>query len=72
MGFAEPIEAYAQSMHVFRDFAWAHDGYQAGDPRKAASMIIQIAEAAEPPLRLVLGKDALTLLRNGREGGMQR
>ena len=64
MAFAKPIEAYAQTVHAFRDIIQAHDGHQAGDPRKGAAVIIQITEVAEPPLRLVLGSDALTILRD--------
>ncbi|MFG1911482.1 oxidoreductase [Kribbella sp. NPDC048928] len=37
------------------------DGTQAGDPAKAAQAIIGIVAADEPPLRLLLGKDALDL-----------
>ena len=35
------------------------DGNQAGDPAKAARAVVDIAALAEPPLRLLLGKDAL-------------
>lgn len=35
------------------------DGKQPGDPRRAAHAMIQITEAADPPLRLLLGSDAL-------------
>ena len=34
------------------------DGTQIGDPEKAASVFIQIAESANPPVRLFLGSDA--------------
>jgi NAD(P)-dependent dehydrogenase (short-subunit alcohol dehydrogenase family) len=37
------------------------DGTQAGDPVKAAQAIISIVATDEPPLRLLLGKDALDL-----------
>jgi NAD(P)-dependent dehydrogenase (short-subunit alcohol dehydrogenase family) len=36
-----------------------HDGRQPGDPVKAAKAIVDITEAAEPPLRLQLGADAI-------------
>lgn len=35
------------------------DGRQAGDPAKAAQAIVNVVAADEPPLRLLLGKDAL-------------
>jgi NAD(P)-dependent dehydrogenase (short-subunit alcohol dehydrogenase family) len=37
----------------------ASDGAQAGDPVKAAAVIIHIASLDEPPLRLLLGSDAV-------------
>ena len=40
------------------------DGRQTGDPRKGVAAIIKIAEMAEPPLRLVLGREALAILRH--------
>ena len=39
------------------------DGRQSGDPRRAAEALIQLAEATEPPLRLPLGGDAVTMMR---------
>jgi hypothetical protein len=38
------------------------NGKQEGDPRKAAQAIMQVVTAAEPPLRLPLGKIALGTL----------
>ena len=35
------------------------DGQQAGDPAKAAKAVVDIVALDEPPLRLLLGKDAL-------------
>jgi NAD(P)-dependent dehydrogenase (short-subunit alcohol dehydrogenase family) len=37
----------------------ASDGNQTGDPVKIAQILLDITEAAEPPLRLLLGKDAV-------------
>ncbi|NUW38653.1 oxidoreductase [Nonomuraea rhodomycinica] len=37
----------------------AGDGRQPGDPAKAAAVIVDVAEAGEPPLRLQLGADAV-------------
>ncbi|WP_201260915.1 SDR family oxidoreductase [Embleya scabrispora] len=40
--------------------AWRlKNGRQAGDPAKLAASLIRIAEAAEPPLRWIVGDDAL-------------
>jgi NAD(P)-dependent dehydrogenase (short-subunit alcohol dehydrogenase family) len=40
-------------------FQREYDGMQPGDPAKAANAIIQIANLAAPPLRLLLGSDAV-------------
>jgi NAD(P)-dependent dehydrogenase (short-subunit alcohol dehydrogenase family) len=37
------------------------NGAQAGDPVKAAAVIVQIANLPEPPLRLLLGSDAVRI-----------
>jgi hypothetical protein len=39
------------------------EGKQPGDPIKAANAIIQVVEAENPPLRLVLGKYAYSKFR---------
>ena len=38
-------------------------GTQAGDPAKAAQALLEIVEAENPPVHLVLGTDALGLIR---------
>ena len=53
------IEDYAATSGEFRDAAVSTNHRQRGDPRKAAAAMIEAATAAEPPLRLVLGADAL-------------
>ena len=39
-------------------------GQQAGDPAKAARAILKAAEASDPPMHLLLGNDALKLVRD--------
>ncbi|EJJ30329.1 oxidoreductase [Rhizobium sp. CF142] len=39
-------------------------GKQAGDPRKAAAAVLALVEAENPPVHLLLGADALTLVRD--------
>ncbi|MGF6772397.1 NAD(P)-dependent dehydrogenase (short-subunit alcohol dehydrogenase family) [Paraburkholderia sp. GAS199] len=41
----------------------AKSGKQAGDPEKAAQALLQIVEADNPPVHLLLGSDALDLVR---------
>jgi hypothetical protein len=42
-------------------------GTQQGDPERAAKVIVDLVEAAEPPLRLLLGSDALRLAERAVE-----
>jgi len=59
------ISAYAGSMAGdINDLLKAYDGAQPGDPARAADAIISAVEAADPPLRLILGEDALAWMRN--------
>jgi hypothetical protein len=50
---------YAETVGPTRDYV--HDNHlaQPGDPAKAAGAIIEALDADEPPLRLVLGADAI-------------
>lgn len=41
-------------------------GGQPGDPARAAEAILQVVEADEPPAHLLLGTDALRIVREGR------
>jgi NAD(P)-dependent dehydrogenase (short-subunit alcohol dehydrogenase family) len=52
----EPIRAARQKA----------DGNQLGDPARAAVALLRILEAPDPPAHLVLGSDALRLVRAGR------
>lgn len=58
-----PLEAYADTVGARRAMVAAVDGKQPGDPQKAAEAIIQVAELAEPPLHLLLGKVVLDTYR---------
>lgn len=59
---AEPSATYAGTVSAIRDYLRKNGGKQLGDPRKAALIIAQLPEQANPPLRLPLGSDALALL----------
>lgn len=67
MDRADPIRDYAPSIDFFRDMFEQLDGNQEGDPAKAALAIIRITEESKPPLRLVLGGDALAYIRGKLE-----
>ena len=57
-GVVGPTRAYVRDGH----------GLQPGDPVKAAAAIIAALEADDPPLRLVLGADAIGNIRRRLEG----
>lgn len=44
----------------------AKSGQQAGDPARAAQALLQLIEAEQPPVHLLLGSDALDLVRRHR------
>lgn len=48
-----------------------YDGRQPGDPAKAALAIINTLEAPQAPLRLVLGADAVAMVRGKHEGTLK-
>ena len=56
------IEDYKSTAGAFRERIKLVDGNQEGDPVKAAQAIINITYLEEPPLRLPLGKIAITSL----------
>jgi NAD(P)-dependent dehydrogenase (short-subunit alcohol dehydrogenase family) len=53
------IDDYAASVGVNGRILREHAGHEPGDPAKAALAILRIADVANPPLRLMLGADAL-------------
>jgi NAD(P)-dependent dehydrogenase (short-subunit alcohol dehydrogenase family) len=61
---SEPMAEYAGTVGPTRDFVAGGDGTQPGDPAKAAQAILQALDASQPPLRLVLGEDAVTSVRD--------
>ncbi|QMS86254.1 SDR family NAD(P)-dependent oxidoreductase (plasmid) [Nostoc edaphicum CCNP1411] len=57
------IEDYAESSGRTRQWRENSRGREPGDPVLAAKAIISAVESPEPPLRLVLGADALQFIR---------
>ncbi|MGH8445883.1 MAG: oxidoreductase [Solimonas sp.] len=53
------IADYADTVGACRRILSGHAGHERGDPRKAAEAIIAIVDAQAPPLRLLLGADAI-------------
>ena len=57
------IDDYVAVMEPLRAARQARDGRQNGDPAKAARAMLRIVEAESPPAHLLLGPDALQLVR---------
>src|ERR1700730_18163699 len=55
---------YADTVGPTREYVNGNDGLQPGDPVKAAQAILAALDADEPPLRLVLGGDAVDNIRS--------
>ncbi|CAI0793406.1 oxidoreductase [Serratia entomophila] len=53
--------AYQPTLGPMLDYLQQHNGHQPGDPAKAAQAILQLAALEKPPLRLLLGSDAVHL-----------
>jgi NAD(P)-dependent dehydrogenase (short-subunit alcohol dehydrogenase family) len=66
--FSDEMPEYAETVGPTR--AYVRDGHleQPGDPVKAAAAIITALDADEPPLRLVLGEDAIGNIRQRLQG----
>ncbi|MEH2178665.1 oxidoreductase [Nostoc sp.] len=57
------IEDYAELSGQTRNWMDREDGNQVGDPARAATAMIEVVNSSQPPLRLVLGADALERIR---------
>jgi NAD(P)-dependent dehydrogenase (short-subunit alcohol dehydrogenase family) len=58
------MPAYENVVRPIRDMLGGLNGAQPGDPEKAATAIITALKAEPPPLRLPLGDDAITGIRD--------
>jgi NAD(P)-dependent dehydrogenase (short-subunit alcohol dehydrogenase family) len=56
---SEAMAEYAATVGPTREYVTSNDGLQAGDPAKAAQAILTVLDADDPPLRLMLGADAI-------------
>ena len=55
------IQAYGETSGKLRHYRNSNNGRQAGDPEKAAAVILKAVDAAEPPLHLPLGPIAYAI-----------
>jgi NAD(P)-dependent dehydrogenase (short-subunit alcohol dehydrogenase family) len=56
---ARTIDDYDGTVGESRRILASHAGHEAGDPAKAAAAVLQVAAMESPPLRLLLGPDAV-------------
>jgi NAD(P)-dependent dehydrogenase (short-subunit alcohol dehydrogenase family) len=68
--FSAPMPEYAETVGPTRSYVETGGGAQPGDPAKAARAILTAMSSAKPPLRLVLGGDAIDGIRE-RLGDLQ-
>ncbi|MCG6188676.1 oxidoreductase [Maribellus maritimus] len=61
MKVIEPMEDYQATVGYLSNYIREHTGKERGNPEKAAEAIIQIVNEEEPPLRLLLGPDAVDI-----------
>jgi NAD(P)-dependent dehydrogenase (short-subunit alcohol dehydrogenase family) len=61
---SQPMPEYADTVGPTRQYVGGNDGLQPGDPAKAAQAILTALDAEDPPLRLVLGGDAIDNIRS--------
>ncbi|KOV80369.1 SDR family NAD(P)-dependent oxidoreductase [Nocardia sp. NRRL S-836] len=59
----EPSEDYVPSVGVLLGMVRGADGNMPGDPAEAAKVMLDVVAMDEPPLRLLLGSDAVELVR---------
>jgi NAD(P)-dependent dehydrogenase (short-subunit alcohol dehydrogenase family) len=64
---SKAMPEYAETVGPTRAYVRGNDGLQPGDPAKAAQAILAALDADQPPLRLVLGADAIGTIENRLE-----
>lgn len=57
----QQLQAYRPVIEPIETYLYGNDGKQPGDPQRAAQAMIEIVESTDPPLRLMLGADAIGL-----------
>ncbi len=61
---AKQIGDYDATAHVMMNTIHGYSGKQPGDPAKGAKLIVEAVHSAKPPLRLPLGQNAITRMRD--------
>jgi NAD(P)-dependent dehydrogenase (short-subunit alcohol dehydrogenase family) len=61
MQVVEPMDDYKETVGGLAKYIRQHTGKERGNPDKAAAAIIKIVNEKNPPLRLLLGPDAVSI-----------
>ncbi len=64
MTYAKSIEGYEQSVDVRANFFKSGDFKPVGDPDKAAKVMIDLVEVPQPPVHLILGSEAVGIVKH--------
>ncbi|ASK28868.1 short-chain dehydrogenase/reductase [Chryseobacterium sp. T16E-39] len=64
MSFAPHVEGYEETVDARVDFFKSGKFVPKSDPNKIAKVLIELADHPEPPVHLVLGSDAVGILKN--------
>jgi NAD(P)-dependent dehydrogenase (short-subunit alcohol dehydrogenase family) len=62
---------YDSTVGAAARFQNEYSGKQPGDPRKAAEIVLKVADMDEPPLRLLLGSDAVKIAEQADRARME-
>ena len=75
MTYAAEIEGYEETVQQRSEFFKSGKFVPMGDPDKAAKVMVDLVEDTEPPVHLVLGSEAISLLKdanNKRDDEMEK
>jgi NAD(P)-dependent dehydrogenase (short-subunit alcohol dehydrogenase family) len=64
MSYAPSVEGYESTIGARTEFFKSGKFVPMGDPEKAAKVMVDLVDDPEPPMHLVLGSDAIGLLKN--------
>ncbi|WPU94887.1 oxidoreductase [Mucilaginibacter sabulilitoris] len=64
MTYAPVVEGYESTVGARMDFFKSGKFVPMGDPEKAAKVMVDLADVPEPPIHLVLGSEAISLLKS--------
>jgi len=67
MSYAPQLEGYETTVNLRADYFASGKFTPMGDPEKAAKVMVALANHPQPPVHLVLGSEAIALLKNADE-----